>query len=63
MTLNMGRMNDSDPIGDHSEVQMANDLMIPGERIEKAILLVRGQKIMLDRDLAQLYGKQPPNPC
>ena len=56
-------MNDSDPIGDHSEVQMANDLMIPGERIEKAILLVRGQKIMLDRDLAQLYGKQPPNPC
>ena len=29
--------------------------LIPVERIEKAILLVRGQKVMLDRDLAQLY--------
>jgi hypothetical protein len=29
---------------------------IPVERIEKAILLVRGQKVMLDRDLAELYG-------
>jgi len=26
------------------------------ERIEKAILLVRGQKVMLDADLAALYG-------
>jgi len=31
-------------------------LPIPAERIEKAILLVRGQKVMLDRDLAVLYG-------
>jgi hypothetical protein len=31
-------------------------LPIPIERIEKAILLVRGQKVMLDRDLASLYG-------
>ena len=31
-------------------------LPIPAERIEKAILLVRGQKVMLDRDLAELYG-------
>ncbi|MBP1697249.1 MAG: hypothetical protein H6Q41_2437 [Deltaproteobacteria bacterium] len=31
-------------------------LPIPVERIEKAILLVRGQKVMLDRDLAVLYG-------
>ena len=30
--------------------------MIPAERIEKSILLVRGQKVMLDRDLADLYG-------
>jgi hypothetical protein len=30
--------------------------VIPVERIEKAILLVRGQKVMLDRDLAELYG-------
>ena len=31
---------------------------IPSERIEKAILLIRGQKVMLDSDLAELYGVQ-----
>jgi hypothetical protein len=31
-------------------------LPIPVERIERAILLVRGQRVMLDRDLATLYG-------
>jgi len=30
--------------------------LIPAERIERAILLVRGQKAMLDSDLAALYG-------
>ena len=30
--------------------------LIPAERIERAILLIRGQKVMLDRDLAKLYG-------
>jgi hypothetical protein len=30
--------------------------LIPVERIEKAILLVRDQKVMLDADLAMLYG-------
>ena len=34
----------------------SKQLPIPVERIEKAILLVRGQKVILDRDLAQLYG-------
>jgi hypothetical protein len=29
---------------------------IPVERIERKILLIRGEKVMLDRDLAQLYG-------
>lgn len=29
--------------------------LIPAERIEKCILLIRGQKVMLDRDLADLY--------
>jgi hypothetical protein len=32
-----------------------NDL-IPTERIEQAIFLIRGQKVMLDVDLAKLYG-------
>lgn len=30
--------------------------LIPAERIERAILLIRGQKVMVDRDLASLYG-------
>ena len=29
---------------------------VPAERIEQSILLIRGQKIMLDADLAALYG-------
>ena len=29
---------------------------IPAERIEKRIIVIRGQKVMLDRDLAELYG-------
>jgi ORF6N domain len=29
---------------------------VPIERIEKAIFLVRGEKVMLDRELAALYG-------
>lgn len=30
--------------------------VIPAEVIERKILLIRGQKVMLDRDLAALYG-------
>src|SRR5438309_11957943 len=30
--------------------------LIPSERIERAILLIHGQKIMLDTHLAELYG-------
>ncbi len=32
------------------------DKPVPSEVIEGKILLIRGQKVMLDRDLAQLYG-------
>ena len=35
---------------------MKQSSLIPFERIEKAIYLIRGEKIMLDRDLAALYG-------
>ena len=35
---------------------MAQSALIPTERIEKAIYLIRGEKVMLDRDLAGLYG-------
>jgi len=30
--------------------------LLPAERIERCILLIRGQKVILDRDLAALYG-------
>jgi ORF6N domain len=38
------------------EVLMKRSSPIPVERIEKAIYLIRGEKVMLDRDLAMLYG-------
>ncbi len=30
--------------------------LIPSERIERKIILLRGQRVMLDRNLAVLYG-------
>jgi len=33
----------------------ASQALVPGEIIERHILLIRGQKVMLDRDLAELY--------
>ena len=38
--------------------KMADVSLIPAERIENAILLIRGHKVMLDSDLASLYGVQ-----
>ena len=32
------------------------NLIVPLERVERAILLIRGQKVILDADLAALYG-------
>jgi hypothetical protein len=32
-----------------------SSLAVPAERIERRILLIRGQKVMLDADLAELY--------
>jgi ORF6N domain len=34
---------------------MSDTDLIPSEKIEKAIYLIRGEKVMLDRDLALLY--------
>ena len=33
-----------------------NKPLVPIERIERSILLIRGQKVMIARDLAYLYG-------
>jgi len=35
--------------------------LIPEERIESKIFLIRGQKVMIDSDLAQLYGIKTKN--
>lgn len=35
---------------------MTKATLIPIDRIERSILLLRGQKVMLDSDLAELYG-------
>lgn len=35
---------------------MKKTAIIPLERIQRAIYLVRGEKVMIDRDLAALYG-------
>ncbi len=35
---------------------MKNKALVPMESIEQRILLIRGHKVMLDRDLAELYG-------
>jgi hypothetical protein len=34
---------------------MTNANLISIEKLEKAIYLIRGEKVMLDRDLASLY--------
>jgi hypothetical protein len=39
------------------KIAMSNtQSLIPVERIEQSILLLRGQKVILDQDLASLYG-------
>ncbi|MFA4881171.1 MAG: ORF6N domain-containing protein [Candidatus Doudnabacteria bacterium] len=35
---------------------MAENFLIPSERIVSKIYIIRNRKIMLDRDLAELYG-------
>jgi ORF6N domain len=34
----------------------SKEMPMPAERIENAILLIRGEKVLLDKDLALLYG-------
>lgn len=37
------------------------DIMIPQEKIEQKIFFIRGQRVMLDKDLALLYGVTTSN--
>ena len=36
--------------------QHDNKFMIPGEVLARKIVLIRGQKVMIDNELAELYG-------
>jgi hypothetical protein len=35
---------------------MKEEMLVPFEKIDRAILLIRGKKVMLDSDLALIYG-------
>jgi hypothetical protein len=37
-------------------IRMSQEITIPDEIITSKIYLIRGQKVMIDRDLAELYG-------
>jgi hypothetical protein len=39
-----------------ANMHMINKSLIPTDRIDKTILMIRKQKVMLDSDLAMLYG-------
>jgi hypothetical protein len=39
--------------------QLADDVAVPVQLIERRIYLIQGQKVMLDRDLAELYQVKP----
>lgn len=35
---------------------MSNQTIIPSEKIDRAILIINGKKVMLDSDLADIFG-------
>lgn len=39
-----------------------NKTLVPVERVQKAILLIRSEKVILDADLAALYGVSTKRP-
>lgn len=43
----------------HLKKVVISDVIIPHERIEQHIIFLRQKKVMLDRDLAILYGVKP----
>ncbi len=38
------------------QVSVAQDVYLPADHIERSILMIRGERVMLDADLAELYG-------
>lgn len=46
------------PASCHPRKRTSSEMLVPSERIAHSILLLRGQKVLLDADLAELYGIQ-----
>jgi hypothetical protein len=44
------------PRGEAATGDYSMHTLVPTERLEQSILVIRGHKVMLDRDLAHLYG-------
>jgi phage regulator Rha-like protein len=42
--------------GQKSKKEVKMQQIVPQEMVEKRIFLIRGQRVMVDRDLAELYG-------
>ena len=42
-------------------MEQSTNTLVPMERIERLILVIRGQKVMLDSDLADLYEVETKN--
>ncbi len=38
-------------------------ILVPTEVIENKIFLIRQQRVMIDRDIAELYGVETKNSC
>jgi hypothetical protein len=43
-------------VSESNEREDLHSAIVPADRIEQAILLIRGEKVILDSDLATLYG-------
>ena len=57
MILNMNRnKEDMTKTKEESELVTNNDQLVFADKIESLIKVIRGQQVMLDRDLATLYG-------
>lgn len=57
MILNMNRnKEDMTKTKEESELVTNSDQLVFADKIESLIKVIRGQQVMLDRDLATLYG-------
>src|ERR1039458_9859055 len=44
------------PVNNDKTQSAVQQVVVPTDKIERSILLIRGRKVILDTDLAELYG-------